>query len=79
VDQSNIPVILAGGLSPDNVFDGLMMTGAAGADSCTLTNQTNEQGSPIRFKKDFKKVARFVKEVRMVEASQSQRVANPKR
>ena len=68
VRQSNIPVLLAGGLSPENVYDALIQTGAAGADSCTQTNKKDGQGNPIRFKKDFNKVDRFVKAVRRVEA-----------
>ncbi len=68
VHQSMIPVILAGGLSPENVYDGLMAVRAAGADSCTLTNRVGHQGLPIRFEKDFRKVGDFVKAVRDVEA-----------
>ncbi len=68
VHQSMIPVILAGGLSPENVYDGLMTVRAAGADSCTLTNRVDHEGSPIRFEKDFRKVGDFVKAVRDVEA-----------
>ena len=62
--QSNIPVMLAGGLSPENVYDAVQKTRPAGADSCTQTNMADEVGKPIRFKKDFKKVEKFVKEVR---------------
>jgi phosphoribosylanthranilate isomerase len=65
--QSKIPVILAGGLSPENVFDAILKVSPAGADSCTLTNQINQEGHPIRFKKDFKKVEKFVNEVRRAE------------
>ena len=68
VRQSAIPVILAGGLSPENVHDALMTVRAAGADSCTLTNRVDDQGSPIRFEKDFHKVGDFVKGVREAEA-----------
>ena len=64
IRQSNIPVLLAGGLSPDNVYDLVMQTKPAGADSCTQTNETDENGKPIRFRKDFKKVETFIKEVR---------------
>jgi phosphoribosylanthranilate isomerase len=64
VDRSRIPVILAGGLSPENVRGLLLDTRAAGADSCTGTNETGEHGRPVRFKKDFAKVRAFVKEVR---------------
>ncbi len=66
--QSRIPVILAGGLSAENVYDALKKTGAAGADSCTRTNRTDNNGKPIRFKKDFQKLTRFVSEVRRAQA-----------
>jgi phosphoribosylanthranilate isomerase len=63
VRQSDIPVLLAGGLSPENVYNAILKVIPAGADSCTHTNQVDEKGHPIRFKKDFKKVEAFVKEV----------------
>lgn len=62
VDWSRIPVILAGGLSPENVFDGIKKVKPAGVDSCTLTNQFDVNGKSVRFKKDMKKVKRFVSE-----------------
>ncbi len=65
--QSDIPVILAGGLSPENVYEAINIAFPAGADSCTKTNRTDEPGKQIRFKKDFSKVERFVKEVRRAE------------
>jgi hypothetical protein len=68
VEQSTIPVILAGGLSPENVRDALRSVKAAGADSCTQTNRLDGSGLPIRFEKDFHKVGDFVKAVRVVEA-----------
>ncbi len=64
ITHSRIPVILAGGLSPENVCEFLVDTRAAGADSCTCTNALDEHGRPIRFKKDFGKVRAFVQEVR---------------
>jgi phosphoribosylanthranilate isomerase len=67
VNQSRIPVFLAGGLSPDNVYDGIAKVCPAGVDSCTLTNATDENGTPIRFKKDMEKVKRFVDETRRAE------------
>jgi len=67
VRESRLPVILAGGLSPRNVYDALMAIRPAGADSCTRTNRKEKEGNPIRFQKDFRKVKRFVEEVRRAE------------
>ncbi len=67
VRQSRIPVILAGGLSPDNVYDSIMEVLPSGADSCTQTNMVVDEGDPIRFQKDFHKVEKFVKEARRAE------------
>lgn len=65
---SSIPVILAGGLSPDNAYEALMQVMPAGADSCSRTNALDPLGVPLRFQKDFAKVERFVGEVRRAEA-----------
>jgi phosphoribosylanthranilate isomerase len=67
VKQSRIPVLLAGGLSPENVYEGIMRVCPAGVDSCTLTNLTDENDQPVRFKKDMDKVRRFVREARRAE------------
>ena len=67
VVQSQIPVILAGGLSPENVHEAIVRVLPAGADSCTQTNQVDLKGRPARFKKDFQKVEAFVKAVRRAE------------
>ena len=64
VVQCKIPVILAGGLSAENVYKAVMETGPAGADSCTQTNKVDKRGNPVRFIKDFGRVKRFVNEVR---------------
>lgn len=64
VRQSDIPVILAGGLSPENVFEALLKVCPYGADSCTHTSEVDRDGKVIRFQKDFRKVQEFVKEVR---------------
>ncbi|MDM8552989.1 hypothetical protein QUF72_23120, partial [Desulfobacterales bacterium HSG2] len=63
VESSHIPVILAGGISPDNVSDGIRHVRPAGVDSCTGTNALDPEGKPIRFKKDAEKVKRFVEAV----------------
>ena len=65
--QSGIPVILAGGLSPENVYEALLKILPAGADSCTQTNATDDHGRSIRVKKDFRKVSRFLDEIRKAE------------
>ncbi len=62
--ESDIPVLLAGGLSPENVFEALVQVCPSGADSCTHTNKVDQDGTVIRFQKDFNKVEEFVKEVR---------------
>ncbi len=64
IGKSPIPVILAGGLSDQNVYDAVISVKPAGVDSCTLTNAVNKNGQPVRFKKDMKKVRRFVEETR---------------
>lgn len=64
IEQSPIPVILAGGLAADNVYDAVVGLRPAGVDSCTRTNATDRSGRPVRFKKDLKKVRRFIEEAR---------------
>jgi phosphoribosylanthranilate isomerase len=73
VRQSAIPVILAGGLSPENVFEALLKVCPHGADSCTHTNQVDRDGRAVRFRKDFNKVSEFVQEVRRAERAISNR------
>jgi phosphoribosylanthranilate isomerase len=67
VQSTHIPVILAGGITPDNVFDGIMQVMPAGVDSCTGTNASDPKGRTIRFKKDIGKVKHLVDEVRRAE------------
>ncbi len=67
VESSQIPVILAGGLAPDNVYEGISTVRPAGVDSCTKTNAVDANGKPIRFQKDLEKVKRFVAETRRAE------------
>lgn len=67
VDTVAIPVILAGGISPENAAEGVRRVGPAGVDSCTLTNATDGRARAIRFKKDPNKVAALVQTVRRLE------------
>jgi len=67
VKASSIPVILAGGLSPDNVLEGILQVNPAGVDSCTMTNRLDAEGRNIRFEKDMEKIKRFVNEVKRAE------------
>jgi phosphoribosylanthranilate isomerase len=67
VKKSSVPVILAGGLSPDNVAEGITRVHPAGVDSCTGTNLVDGNGRPVRFKKDMSKIKRFVEAVRRLE------------
>ena len=69
INQSRLPVILAGGLSPENVYEAVCRLRPAGVDSCTLTNALDSKGQPIRFKKDIDKVAHLISEVRRAEQS----------
>ena len=62
VASSGIPVILAGGLGPENVREAVRHVRPAGVDSCTGTNAVDGDGRPIRFKKDIQRVRRFVAE-----------------
>lgn len=54
----DVPVILAGGLSADNVVDAIAAVNPAGVDSLTLTNRPLGDG---RFEKDLDAVAAFAR------------------
>jgi phosphoribosylanthranilate isomerase len=69
VAESHIPVILAGGLSAQNVTAAIQSVQPAGVDSCTQTNMQAPDGQAIRFRKDLKKVKAFVEAVRAAEKS----------
>jgi phosphoribosylanthranilate isomerase len=69
VFNTDTPVILAGGLSPENVYGALLKVLPAGADSCTQTNRLDESGQSVRLKKDMEKVKKFVGEVRRAEVA----------
>lgn len=64
VEVSQVPVVLAGGLSPENVYQGILEVKPSGADSCTLTNARGADGRPIRFQKDLARVNHFLSEIR---------------
>jgi phosphoribosylanthranilate isomerase len=57
VIQSSIPVILAGGLSPDNVEEAMKQVHPWGVDSLT---HTNRDLGDHKFEKDLEKVMQFV-------------------
>ena len=71
VGVCKIPVILAGGISPDNVANGIALVRPAGVDSCTATNAVDGRGRSIRFKKDPEKVKRLIEGVRKAETALS--------
>jgi phosphoribosylanthranilate isomerase len=68
VAKSRIPVILAGGISPENVAEGMLQVRPFGVDSCTCTNAVDECGRPIRFKKDPARVKALVSETHRADA-----------
>lgn len=61
VRASTVPVILAGGLGPDNVAEAIAAVQPAGVDSLTNTNTYHPDGS---FIKDLDAVGRFVEMAR---------------
>jgi phosphoribosylanthranilate isomerase len=67
IKWSPIPVILAGGISDENVYEAIIKLRPAGVDSCTKTNAVDKEGRPVRFKKDLGKVKLLVAEARRAE------------
>jgi len=63
VDLVRIPVILAGGLSPENVADAIRTVRPAGVDSKSRTDRTDGQG------KDLAKVRAFVAAAKRAKAA----------
>ena len=59
----DVPVILAGGLSPENVGDAIAAANPWGVDSLTFTNRSTADGG---FRKDLDRVGAFVAAVRNV-------------
>lgn len=57
-------VVLAGGLSGENVFAAVRRVKPWGVDSCTMTNAVDDGGRPVRFRKDLEKVRLFLDEAR---------------
>lgn len=61
VKQVKIPVILAGGLSPENLAEAIRVVRPWGVDSLTCTNEILPGGN---FRKDIDRVRRFVQAAR---------------
>ena len=57
VEEQTTPVVLAGGLKPENVAEAIRAVRPAGVDSFSQTNRTD--GS---YRKDFDRVRRFHEE-----------------
>lgn len=64
VEASRVPVILAGGIGPSNAASAIAQVQPAGIDSCTQTNAVDDNGRPVRFKKDPEKIASLVQSAR---------------
>ena len=65
VEQSRIPVILAGGLSPENVAEAIQQVQPWGVDSLT---KTNEQLGGGKFRKDLERVRLFVERAKVAKS-----------
>lgn len=64
VKRANIPVILAGGMGPDNVAEAIAKVKPFGVDTCTQTNALDEDGQVVRYRKDMDKVRKFIDNAR---------------
>jgi len=58
VDEVKTPVILAGGLGPDNVAEAIRKVKPAGVDSKTKTDRTDGKGKDINEVKEFVRIAK---------------------
>ena len=58
VESVGIPVILAGGLGPDNVAEAIRAVKPAGVDSKTRTDKSNGSGKDIEKVKSFVEIAK---------------------
>lgn len=67
VTKSQRPVILGGGISPENAVEAIRRVRPAGIDSCTHTNARDSLGRSIRFRKDLDRVRRLLDAVRQAE------------
>jgi phosphoribosylanthranilate isomerase len=63
VERVELPVILAGGLSPDNVVEAISIVKPWGVDSLTHTNAPLPGGG---FRKDREKIRQFVQRARSI-------------
>lgn len=77
VKDAPLPVILAGGLGPDNVAQGILTVRPAGVDSCTQTNAVDAAGRPVRFSKDPDKVAAMVARAREADREANRESGTP--
>lgn len=64
VDSTDVPCIIAGGLTPENVGEAIREARPYGVDSFTWTNFTDDRSNPAGGCKDPERVAAFVKAVR---------------
>ena len=64
VEEVDLPVILAGGLSPENVSEAINIVQPWGVDSLTHTNHYLQDG---KFIKDLKKIRQFVEAAKEIE------------
>jgi phosphoribosylanthranilate isomerase len=61
VDKAGIPVILAGGLGPENVAEAIATVRPAGVDSKTRTDRADGTGKDLAKVRDFVTAARLTR------------------